>query len=134
GVAWAAGSAGNRPGPSGTGPHPSRTAGAATVDECELTLPVARWLPADSRGIPSGPAQGVAGTPFDFRAARPVGTVRLDHAFTGLERNEAGLARAPLARGGTGAAPRAGAGYRWLQDFAGGAARSEASRRAGAIV
>jgi len=125
--------AGNRPAPYGTGSHPYLTAGAPTVDECELTLPVARWLPADSRGIPSGPAQGVAGTPFDFRAARPVGTVRLDHAFTGLERNEAGLAWARLTRGGTGAAMWAGPGYRWLQAFTGDTLDSARRRRAVAI-
>ena len=68
-----AGNAGTRPAPYGTGSHPYLAAAAPVVDGCELTLPVARWLPADSRGIPSGPAQDVAGTPFDFRAARPVG-------------------------------------------------------------
>src|SRR5499433_703555 len=125
--------AGNRPAPYGTGSHPYLTAGAPAVDECELTLPVARWLPADSRGIPSGPAQGVAGTPFDFRAARPIGTVRLDHAFTGLERNEAGLAWARLTRGGTGAALWAGPGYRWLQAFTGDTLDGAHRRRAVAI-
>jgi aldose 1-epimerase len=125
--------AGNRPAPYGTGSHPYLTAGPPAVDECELTLPVARWLPADSRGIPSGPAQGVAGTPFDFRAARPVGTVRLDHAFTGLDRNEAGLAWARLTRGGTGAALWAGPGYRWLQAFTGDTLDSAHRRRAVAI-
>src|SRR5262249_60489092 len=94
--------AGSRPAPYGTGSHPYLAAGAPAVDECELTLPVARWLPADSRGIPSGPAQDVAGTPFDFRAARPVGAVTLDHAFTGLERDEAGLAWARRGCGGDG--------------------------------
>jgi aldose 1-epimerase len=125
--------AGNRPAPYGTGSHPYLTADAPAVDECELTLPVARWLPADSRGIPSGPAQDVAGTPFDFRAARPVGTVALDHAFTGLERDEAGLAWARLARGGTGAALWAGPDYRWLQAFTGDTLDSAHRRRAVAI-
>src|SRR5262249_3705859 len=87
--------AGTRPAPYGTGSHPYLAAGAPVVDGCELTLPVARWLPADSRGIPSGPVQDVAGTPFDFRAARPVGPGMLDHAFTGLYRDGAG-------RGGVG--------------------------------
>ena len=80
----------------------------AAVDGYELTLPVSRWLPADPRGIPSGPPSDVTGTPFDFRAARPVGAVALDHAFTGLERDEAGLAWARLTSDGAGAALWAG--------------------------
>ncbi len=32
------------------------------------------------------------GTPFDFREGRPVGGTRLDHCFTDLERDDAGLA------------------------------------------
>ena len=128
-----AGNAGTRPAPYGTGSHPYLAAGAPVVDECELTLPVARWLPADSRGIPSGPAQDVAGTPFDFRAARPVGTVTLDHAFTGLDRDESGVAWARLTCGGTGAALWAGPGYRWLQAFTGDTLDNAHRRRAVAI-
>jgi len=128
-----AGNAGTRPAPYGTGSHPYLAAGAPVVDECELTLPVARWLPADARGIPSGTAQDVAGTPFDFRAARPVGTVTLDHAFTGLARDDAGVAWARLTRGGTGAALWAGPGYRWLQAFTGDTLDKAHRRRAVAI-
>jgi aldose 1-epimerase len=125
--------AGARPAPYGAGSHPYLAAGAPLVDECELTLPVARWLPADSRGIPLGPVQDVAGTPFDFRAARPVGTVTLDHAFTGLDRDESGVAWARLTCGGTGAALWAGPGYRWLQAFTGDTLDSAHRRRAVAI-
>jgi len=128
-----AGNAGTRPAPYGTGSHPYLAAAAPVVDGCELTLPVARWLPADSRGIPSGPAQDVAGTPFDFRAARPVGTVTLDHAFTGLDRDQSGVAWARLTCGGTGAALWAGPGYRWLQAFTGDTLDSAHRRRAVAI-
>src|SRR5262249_8349746 len=109
--------AGGRRAPSGTGSPPSLTAGAPLVDECTLTLPATRWLPADQRGIPAGPAQDVAGTPLDFRAARPIGTARLDHAFTGLGSDKAGRAWAPLTSGGTGAALWAGPGYRLLPGF-----------------
>jgi len=71
--------------PYGTGSHPYLTTGAPAVGECELTLPAARWLPVDERGIPVGPAQDVAGGALDFRAASRIGAARLDHAFTGLE-------------------------------------------------
>jgi aldose 1-epimerase len=125
--------AGTRPAPYGTGSHPYLAAGAPVVDDCELTLPVARWLPADSRGIPSGPVQDVTGTPFDFRTARPIGTVTLDHAFTELDRDEAGRAWARLTCGGTGATLWAGPGYRWLQAFTGDTLDSAHRRRAVAI-
>ena len=119
--------------PYGTGSHPYLTAGAATVDECELTLPVAHWLPADKRGIPAGPPQDVAGSTLDFRKARPVGSARLDHAFTGLDRDEQGRAWARLASGATEVSLWAGPGYRWLQAFTGDTLGAAHRRRAIAI-
>jgi aldose 1-epimerase len=132
-VSVTAHNAGSRPAPYGTGSHPYLTAGAPAVDGCELTLPVSQWQPADRRGIPSGPPSDVAGTQFDFRAAREIGTVRLDHAFTGLERDEAGLAWARLASDGAGAALWADPGYGWLQVFTGDTLGPEHRRRAVAI-
>jgi len=132
-VSVTAHNAGSRPAPYGTGSHPYLTAGAPAVDGCELTLPVSQWLPADQRGIPSGPPSDVAGTQFDFRAAREIGTVTLDHAFTGLERDEAGLAWAQLTSDGTGAALWAGPGYEWLQVFTGDTLGPDHRRRAVAI-
>ncbi len=119
--------------PYGTGSHPYLTAGAATVDECDLTLPVARWLPTDERGIPAGPAQDVAGGALDFRVARPIGTARLDHAFTGLDRDGQGRAWARLASNGTEVALWAGPDYRWLQVFTGDTLDAAHRRRAVAI-
>jgi aldose 1-epimerase len=132
-VSVTAHNAGNRTAPYGTGSHPYLTAGAPAVDGCELTLPVSQRLPADQRGIPSGPLTDVAGTPFDFRSARQIGTVTLDHAFTGLERDEAGLAWARLASDDAGAALWAGPGYGWLQVFTGDTLGQEHRRRAVAI-
>jgi aldose 1-epimerase len=125
--------AGTRAAPYGAGSHPYLTAGAPAVDGCELVLPVARWLPTDQRGIPSGPARDVAGTPMDFRAARPIGAVVLDHAFTGLERDGAGLAWARLTSDGAGTALWAGPGYQWLQVYTGDTLGPEHRRRAVAI-
>jgi aldose 1-epimerase len=125
--------AGPRPAPYGTGSHPYLTAGAPAVDQCELALPVTRWLPTDERGIPAGPAQDIAGGALDFRAARRIGTARLDHAFTGLDRDEAGRAWARLASGETEVAIWAGPGYRWLQVFTGDTLDDAHRRRAVAI-
>jgi aldose 1-epimerase len=132
-VSVTASNVGGHTAPYGTGSHPYLTAGADVVDECELTLPVAKWLPADERGIPAGPEQDVAGGTFDFRTGRPIGATRIDHAFTGLDRDEAGRAWARLARNGTEIALWAGPGYGWLQVFTGDALDAEHRRRALAI-
>jgi aldose 1-epimerase len=132
-VTITAGNAGSRPAPYGTGCHPYLTAGTPVINECELALPGAAWLPADARGIPSGEPQGVAGTPYDFRQARPIGGTRLDHTLTGLARDAAGLAWARLAGGGAEVALWAGQGYEWLQVFTGDTLGSGQRRRAIAI-
>ena len=85
--------------PYGTGSHPYLTAGAATVDECELELPAGLWQPIGERGIPYGTPQDVTSTEFDFLAPRRSGTTQLDHALTGLTREGHGRSRARLSDG-----------------------------------
>ena len=118
-VAVTARNRGSHAAPYGTGSHPYLTVRTPLVDECELTLPAARWLPMDDRGIPSGPSAPVEGTPCDFRQPRPIGATRLDHALTGLARDDDGRAWAYLAAHGTRVGLWAGRGYRWLQVFTG---------------
>jgi aldose 1-epimerase len=122
--------AGSRPAPYGTGSHPYLTAGGPAIDDCELQIPASRWLPTDDRGIPSGPAQDVAGTPFDFRTSVPIGDTKLDHALTGLSRDESGLAWARLASGSMRLGLWAGPGYNWLQVFTGDALAPGLRRKA----
>jgi aldose 1-epimerase len=124
---------GGTPAPYGTGSHPYLTAGAALVDECELTLPASRWLPPGDRGIPTGPAQDVAGTEYDFRAPRPLGATSLDHAFTGLERGPDGRAHVRLAGPQRGVALWVDGGYGWLQAFTGDTLGPDRRRRALAV-
>ena len=124
---------GSRPAPYGLGSHPYLTTGAPAVDDCELTLPASRWLPADDRGIPSGPPQDVAGTPLDFRAGRRIGETRVDHAFTGLSREADGRVRVRLASGGRQVALWAAEGCDWLQVFTGDALPGPHRRRALAV-
>jgi len=134
-VAITAANRGSRAAPYGTGSHPYLTAGPGPVDDCELTLPAALWLPADDRGIPSGPPAAVDGTAFDFRTTRVIGTTRLDHALTGLDRDGDGRAWARLAAAGTASEVRlwAGEGYRWLQVFTGDPLGPELRRKALAV-
>ncbi len=129
-VSVSAWNTGSRPAPYGTGCHPYLTTGDHVVDGCELQVEASRWLPADDRGIPSQPPQDVAGTPFDFRVARRIGDTQLDHALTGLTRDEAGLAWAVLASGQVKLGLWAGPGYDWLQVFTGDSLAPQMRRRA----
>jgi aldose 1-epimerase len=129
-TAW---NAGSRQLPYGTGSHPYLTTGEPLVDPCSLELPAARWLPIDDRGIPSGPAQDVTGTQFDFRSPRPIGSTSLDHPLTGLTRDQSGRAWARLASGSVQLGLWAGPGYDWLQVFTGDALAPGQRRRALAI-
>jgi aldose 1-epimerase len=135
-VAITATNRGSRPAPYGTGSHPYLTAGTALVDDWQLTLPAASWLPLDDRGIPSGPPAAVDGTPYDFRKTRAIGTTRLDHALTGLDRDGDGRAWVALADvygPGSGVRLWADEGYRWLQVFTGDALGPDLRRKALAV-
>ena len=124
---------GQQPAPYGTGCHPYLTTGAALIDGCELELPAAQWLPTDDRGIPTGPPKDVTGSAFDFRTRHPIADAKLDHALTGLSRDEAGRAWARLADDRVELGLWAGPGYDWLQVFTGDALEPEHRRRALAI-
>jgi aldose 1-epimerase len=119
--------------PYGTGCHPYLTTGAATIDGCELELPAAQWLPADDRGIPAGAPKDVTGSQFDFRTPRPIADTELDHALTGLARDESGRAWTHLSDDELSLALWTGPGYDWLQVFTGDALEPEHRRRALAI-
>ena len=53
-------------------------AGSATVLTHKLTLAASHFTPVNSTLIPTGAIKSVAGTPFDFRRATPVGA-RINH-------------------------------------------------------
>jgi aldose 1-epimerase len=97
GVRTTATNVGPDPCPFGSGAHPYLTVGTASVDPVLLHVPARTVLHSDEHGIPTG-SVAVDGTEYDFRQARPIGTTRLDTAFTGLERGEDGLARVELRR------------------------------------
>jgi aldose 1-epimerase len=95
-VATSARNTGEAPLPFGVGFHPYLTVGTDVVDTAVLSLPATRRLVLDDRAIPTGDVRPVTGTEFDFTAPRWIGPTRLDTAFTGLERDEAGRAWATL--------------------------------------
>jgi len=91
--------------PFGLGFHPYLRAGADAVDGAILHVPARQTLDMDDRGLPTGGLTPVEGTDRDFTTARFVGPAVLDTAYTKLERDAEGMARATLlAPGGVGGA------------------------------
>ncbi|WES64353.1 aldose 1-epimerase family protein [Microbacter sp. GSS18] len=87
------------PAPWGTAPHPYLSTGASSLDECTLDLPASQvLLVSDDRLIPSAlrPVDGEPAGRFDYRAPRPIGRARIDHAYTGLIRSDSGAAEVTL--------------------------------------
>jgi aldose 1-epimerase len=106
--------------PYGSGVHPYLTVGTETVDSVILHVPAGTVVHSDGRGLPLDPTP-VEGTEYDFRRPRPIGSTRLDHAFTDLVRDVDGLVRVALAglRPGSGLALWADEAYGYLQVFTG---------------
>ncbi|WP_019181768.1 aldose 1-epimerase family protein [Microbacterium yannicii] len=87
------------PAPWGTAPHPYLVAGEGRVDDWTLELPAAQVLEATpDRLIPTELTAVDANDPerFDFRTARPIGPVEIDHAYSGLIRGSDGIATVRL--------------------------------------
>jgi aldose 1-epimerase len=123
---------GSQPAPWGLGQHPYLSLGV-DVDEWELTVPAQLLQPTDDRGIPAGSPEDVAGTEYDFRKPRPIGTTSLDHAFTGLTRGDDDRAWVTARSNGTGIGLWADATYPWLQVFTGDALEPSRRRKALAV-
>lgn len=81
--------------PYGSGAHPYLTLGTATIDSLILQVPARTVLRSDERGLPIG-REAAEGTEYDFRQPKRIGSIKLDHAFTDLERDADGLARVQL--------------------------------------
>ncbi|MFI8287876.1 gluconokinase, GntK/IdnK-type [Streptomyces sp. NPDC085614] len=127
---------GTEPAPYGVGQHPYLTVGTDLVDSAVLTVPARYLLRTDDRGLPVG-REPVDGTPYDFRAARPIGDLRLDTAFTGLDRVPDGRAVVRLAHpsGLRGVDLWLGEGTRYVQVYTGDTlAEAERRRRRGVAV
>lgn len=133
-VTTTARNAGDSACPYAEGAHPYITVATAWIDAAVLTVPASTYLLSDDAMIPVGRAT-VAGTAVDFREARVLGSVRLNHAFTDLKRGSDGLARVVMASDTTRRTVTLwlDEGYRWVMLFTGDAL-PEAQRRRGLAV
>ena len=118
------------PCPYGSGQHPYLTLGTDTVDGLVLRASGRTYLKSDDRGIPTT-TQPVAGTEFDFTESRPIGAAQLDVGYTGLDRDDDGLARVRIEAPGTGRAATLwmDAAYEYLMVFTGDTLDPAARRR-----
>jgi aldose 1-epimerase len=132
-VAVTATNVGSRPAPWGTAAHPYLTVATALIDDSELSLPAAVWLPVDERLIPAGPAQDVSGTEYDFRTPRKLADTVLDTAFTQLGRDGDGLAWVHITGGGAHTGMWLDASYPWVQVFTSDPLEPEHRRKAVAV-
>jgi aldose 1-epimerase len=96
GVTLTATNRGAAPAPYGIGAHPYLRASAGLIDSCTLQIPAATRLVSDDRHIPVERSP-VAGTEFDYREPRLIGSTRLDSAFCDLARDPDGIARVVFA-------------------------------------
>ena len=110
---------GDSPAPWGTGPHPYLVAGSGTVDDWTLELPAAQLLTVtDDRLSPVDLVAVDRDDPerFDFRSPRRIGSVFIDHAYTGLIRDDEGVATVRITTAdGSGAAMSWDAACPWVQ-------------------
>jgi aldose 1-epimerase len=118
--------------PVAAGFHPYLTVGASTIDDAVLTLPGATRLLTGAQQIPTS-REAVAGTAYDFREARPLGDLKIDHTYTDLHRDADGRARLRLARADdtVGVTFWLDESFPYLEVFTGDALPDPTRRRAG---
>ncbi|WP_431802742.1 aldose 1-epimerase family protein [Microbacterium sp. bgisy203] len=117
--------------PFGTGPHPYLVAGPGPLDTWTLELPASVVLDVTPDRLAPVALHDVATfdpARFDRRAPRVLGPVELDHAYTDLVRDDAGLATVRVTDpSGTGVALAWDAACPWVQvhtaDLPGGPAQ-----------
>jgi aldose 1-epimerase len=120
--------------PYGSGAHPYLTVGTEAVDSIVLCVPARTVLASGERGLPGG-REPVEGTEYDFRRPRQIGSTRLDHCFTDLDRDDDGLARVELGAPDGGAALKlwVDASHPYLMLFTGDTLPADARRRSLAV-
>jgi aldose 1-epimerase len=90
---------GTQAAPYGVGHHPYLTVGTL-IDQARLKMPALMHLEANERMIPTRRLLPTKGTAFDFLELRPIGSLRMDTAFTTLVPDSDGLIRVHLQAAG----------------------------------
>ena len=85
--------------PFGYGAHPYYLFPGTAVEAIELFVPAREWIEVDEHAIPTG-RKPVAGSPIDFNRPHAIGAARIDHAYTGLERDREDVAEVTLRHDG----------------------------------
>lgn len=134
-VTTAARNVGPDPLPYGVGHHPYFTLRTPRVDDMILTIPARSRFPIGARGIPSPPAVTLDGSPFDFRAPRPIGPLVTDECYTDLTAED-GWARVTLTAPGSHLALTVAldANHQFLQVYTGDTLADSARRRGGIAI
>ena len=117
--------------PYGVGFHPYLTLGSP-IDAARLRLPAERFLIADERAIPVS-SEPVAGTPYDFREPRKIGSLVLDTCFCELRRDADGRARVTLADDAAAVTLWLGEAFSHLMVYTGDTLAAERRRRGLAV-
>ncbi|MDP3089396.1 MAG: hypothetical protein Q8N04_01865 [Nitrospira sp.] len=94
--------AGTRPAPVGIGFHPYFTVGTGVIDEAEARIPGAGFLEFNDQLTPTGTILPAAGTEWDCRDFRRIGTKRFNHCYVQLVRDAEGMATASLRHAASG--------------------------------
>ncbi|GAB3596017.1 aldose 1-epimerase family protein [Microbacterium tumbae] len=121
--------------PWGTGPHPYLVAGAGRVDDWTLRLPASEVLTVTEDRLSPVAVEPIENHgEWDFRTARRIGGVFIDHAFTGLSRAD-GIAEVRLTTdAGTGVAMTWDERCPWVQVHTADTPGQEGSDRIGLAV
>lgn len=100
--AFAVHNRGHQPAPVGVGFHPYFTVGTARIDEAEAKIPASDFLEFNDQLTPTGTVLGAAGTAWDYRDYRNIGSRRFNHCYLNLVRDAAGWSTASLRNPETG--------------------------------
>jgi aldose 1-epimerase len=122
--------------PYGAGYHPYLTVGTETINPAILHVPAHSYFRTDERSIPILPPASVDGTPFDFRAPRPIGETMLDTCFTDLIPDTDGFTRVRLSApdGQPSVTVFMDASHQFVQIYSGDTLPDTARRRRGLAI
>ncbi|MBD1592100.1 aldose 1-epimerase family protein [Arthrobacter sp. S1_S22] len=102
--------------PYGVCPHPYLVAGQGKLDDWTLELPAHEFLEVTPDRLRPTGMKSVERHEFDFRSPRRLGSLKIDHAFTGISRDKQGVARVRVQDpAGTGVELEWGAEWPWVQ-------------------